>query len=72
MRTKFRRLTQISIAAGAAVLAGVPATPQDTSPPIARYTMDAGTLSGMAAMGQSGGGVGAVAAGGAGGGCGPA
>lgn len=60
MRHKFRRFTQISVAAGAAMLAGVPAIPQNASPPIARYTMDAGTLSGMAAMGQGGGGVGAA------------
>ena len=39
-----------------AVLAAVPAlTQQRSDPPIARYTMDAGTISGLAAMGAGGG-----------------
>ena len=39
-----------------AVLAAVPAlTQQRSDPPIARYTMDAGTISGFAAMGAGGG-----------------
>src|SRR6187549_1422641 len=54
-------LAAISVAATAAVLAAVPAISQQggTGKTIARYTMDAGTTSGMMAMG-SGGGVGAA------------
>jgi hypothetical protein len=44
---------------GAAVVIGIVAVPaltqQGSAPPIARYTMDAGTVSGMAAMGAGGG-----------------
>ncbi len=55
-RTKFK----ISLAALAAALAASPAVPQQAaSGPVARYTIDAGTTSGMAAM-ASGGGVGSV------------
>jgi hypothetical protein len=56
-------LAAISAAACAVALGAVPALSQQvgTGRTIARYTMDAGTTSGMMAMGQ-GGGVGAVAA----------
>lgn len=53
------RMARISLVAGAAVLAASPAMPQEGAAPVARYTVDAGTMSGMAAMG-AGGGVGAA------------
>ena len=56
---KKAHLTAISIAAIGVVLAAVPALSQQGTQTIARYTMDAGTTSGMMAMGQ-GGGVGAA------------
>lgn len=56
MNKSYRRFARFSLAAGAAALAAAPATPQGASAPIARYTIDAGTLSGMAAMGANGGG----------------
>lgn len=47
--------------ASVAVLAASPAVPQQqVLPPIARYTIDAGTISGMGAMGAGGGGLGAA------------
>lgn len=54
-------LAAISLTAAAAALAAIPALSQQggTGKTIARYTMDAGTTSGMMAMGQ-GGGVGAA------------
>jgi hypothetical protein len=57
------------IAGAAALIAGtaaiaIPALSQKSDPPIARYTIDAGTLSGMAAMGQGGGGAMAMLRGG--------
>lgn len=51
---------KISLIVLAAGLAGSPALTQQASPPVARYTIDAGTSSGMMAMGASGGGVGAA------------
>jgi hypothetical protein len=52
------RIIRRTALCGAAILVGmsVPgATQQRSEPPIARYTMDAGTTSGMAAMGAGGG-----------------
>ena len=55
VRSKIRSVT-VAIAAGGVGLAALPAlTQQPTAPPVARYTMDAGTMSGMAAMGAGGG-----------------
>lgn len=51
---KRRLLVASGLAAVAATVALVPALSQTANQPIARYTMDAGTLSGMAAMGASG------------------
>ncbi len=53
---KRRLLAATGLAAAAATLAIAPALSQSASQPVARYTMDAGTLSGMAAMGASAGG----------------
>ncbi|HYD24481.1 MAG TPA: hypothetical protein VEB68_06770 [Croceibacterium sp.] len=53
------KLTGIALAASAAVLAAAPAISQGGAAPVARYTIDAGTMSGMAAM-SAGGGVGGV------------
>jgi len=50
----------VSLVVLAAGLAGSPALTQEGSAPVARYTMDAGTTSGMMAMGGGGGGVGAA------------
>lgn len=60
-----RRLKLVSLAAGAAALVTVPALSQQdgSGTTIARYTIDAGTVSGMAAMAAGGdGGVGAAMA----------
>lgn len=59
MNKTHRILAGISLAAGIAALAAVPGWSQGSSGTVARYTVDAGTTSGMAAMG-SGGGVGAA------------
>jgi len=59
MRTKFRIMAGVSVAAGVAALAAGPGLTQGGSGPVARYTIDAGTTSGMAAMG-AGGGIGAA------------
>ena len=59
MRMSYRAFGRISVVAVAAALAASPAVPQQGSAPVARYTIDAGTTSGMAAM-ASGGGAGAV------------
>ena len=60
-----------SVYLGATLIAGFAAMPASTqkaaAPPIARYTMDAGTMSGMAAMGAAGGNPLAMLRGGAGG-----
>ncbi|MCB2065974.1 MAG: hypothetical protein KDE15_04955 [Erythrobacter sp.] len=61
------RLAALALLAGAATfvaIAPVVSQPQSQGP-TARYTMDAGTLSGMAAMGQGGGGIMAMMRGGA-------
>ena len=55
MRTKFRIMAGVSVAAGVAALAAGPGLTQGGSGPVARYTIDAGTTSGMAAMGAGGG-----------------
>ncbi len=53
-------LAKVSLVVLAAGLAGSPALTQQADAPIARYTVDAGTTSGMMAMGAGGGGVGAA------------
>lgn len=60
MRTRLRNLVLAGLAAGAATLAVTPVLSQQNSGTVARYTMDAGTLSGMAAMTQGGGGLGGI------------
>lgn len=53
---KLSRRTALCAAAATAAIAAFPAlTQQRSEPPIARYTMDAGTISGLAAMGAGGG-----------------
>ncbi|HSG54151.1 MAG TPA: hypothetical protein VLA45_01765, partial [Paracoccaceae bacterium] len=56
MRHSFRAIVLTGIAATAAALVVTPVLSQQNEGTVARYTMDAGTLSGMAAMTQSGGG----------------
>lgn len=58
----FGQITRLALTTGAAALALTPASSQQTSTLVARYTMDAGTLSGMAAMqaGGRGGGLGSI------------
>ena len=62
MKKSHRILAGISLGACAALLAAVPGWTQGNSGTVARYTIDAGTSSGMAAMtaGGGGGGVGAA------------
>lgn len=60
MRTRFRALMLAGFAAGAAAIGLAPVLSQTNTQTVARYTMDAGTLSGMAAMSQGGGGMGAI------------
>ena len=60
MKTSRRILTGISLGACAALLAAVPGWTQGNAGTVARYTIDAGTVSGMAAMSAGGGGVGAA------------
>ena len=55
MKKNHRILAGISLGASMAVLAATPAWTQGNSGPVARYTMDASTTSGMAAMGAGGG-----------------
>ena len=57
MKTNHRILAGISLGACVAVLAAAPGWTQASSATVARYTIDAGTTSGMAAMGAGGGGV---------------
>lgn len=59
MKKTHRVLAGLSLGACAALLAAAPGWTQGSSGPVARYTIDAGTTSGMAAM-ASGGGVGAA------------
>lgn len=61
MRNHHYTVSRIALVTGIAVLAASPAVPQQqVLPPIARYTVDAGTISGMGAMGAGGGGLGAA------------
>lgn len=46
--------TRAALLGGALALLATPSASQKSSAPIARYTMDAGTMSGMAAMGGGG------------------
>lgn len=49
-------ISRLAVVAGMAALAAAPAVPQQQAlPPIARYTIDAGTVSGIGAMGGGGG-----------------
>src|SRR5688500_3466288 len=57
MKTSHRILTGLSLTAAVAALVAAPGWTQANSGPVARYTIDAGTTSGMAAMGAGGGGV---------------
>jgi len=57
MKTSHRILAGLSLTAGVAALVAAPGWTQATSGTVARYTVDAGTSSGMAAMGAGGGGV---------------
>jgi hypothetical protein len=59
MKTGHRIAIGVSLGAAAALLAVAPGWTQASSGTVARYTVDAGTISGMAAMG-SGGGLGAA------------
>src|SRR5688572_7738739 len=60
MKVSHRILGGISLGACAALLAAVPGWSQGNSGTVARYTIDAGTASGMAAMSAGGGGAGSV------------
>ena len=60
MRKFVSGAAKVSLIVLAAGLAGSPALTQQASPPIARYTVDAGTTSGMMAMAAGGGGVGSA------------
>jgi hypothetical protein len=53
-------LARTALVASLAMLAAAPGSTQSASAPVARYTVDAGTISGMAAMGAGGGGIGSV------------
>lgn len=57
MKPSHRILAGLALTAAAAALAAVPGWTQASSGTVARYTIDAGTMSGMAAMGTGGGGV---------------
>ena len=54
MKKNHRILAGLALGASIAVLAATPAWTQGNSGTVARYTMDAGTTSGMAAMGLVG------------------
>lgn len=56
-----RKIAFASVALGGALIAG-PAFTQGTGTTVARYTLDAGTISGMAAMGRGSSGIGAAMA----------
>ena len=60
MKKSHRILAGVSLGACAALIAAVPGLSQGNSGTVARYTIDAGTTSGMAAMAAGGGGVGSV------------
>ena len=55
MKPTIRRAAYLGTALAAGLAAMPASTQQAAAPPIARYTMDAGTVSGMAAMGAAGG-----------------
>jgi hypothetical protein len=55
MKTTHRILAGVSLAAGAGLLTAAPGWTQGNSGTVARYTMDASTMSGMAAMGANAG-----------------
>lgn len=55
VRLSFRLVSGSAAVIAAALLAGPAATQQQPGPPTARYTMDAGTVSGLGAMGAGGG-----------------
>jgi len=57
MKTSQRILAGLSLSAAVAALVAAPGWTQANSGTVARYTIDAGTTSGMAAMGAGGGGV---------------
>lgn len=61
MSISFRRIVLTVTALGGAFVAG-PALTQGTGTTVARYTLDAGTISGISAMGRGGGGIGAAMA----------
>lgn len=61
MRIPFRGLALAASALGGALIAG-PAFTQSGGTTVARYTLDAGTISGMGAMGRGGSGMGAAMA----------
>ena len=67
MKQSVRRAAYLGSALVTGLVAMPAATQQGAAPPIARYTMDAGTVSGMAAMGAGGGNPLAMLRGGAGG-----
>lgn len=63
MGLKYRLMAGLALVSTATLVALSPVLSQQQSdPPIARYTMDAGTLSGMAAMTRGGGGLGSMMA----------
>ena len=59
---RFSRVGWVALGGCAVAALAFPALSQGGSAPVARYTVDAGTTSGMAAMGAGGGGVGAAMA----------
>lgn len=61
MSISIRTIVLVATALGGAMVAG-PAFTQGTGTTVARYTLDAGTISGMGAMGRGGGGIGAAMA----------
>jgi hypothetical protein len=55
MQRRWQILSGVSLAASVAALLALPAISQTAANPVARYTIDAGTTSGMGAMNQGGG-----------------
>ena len=55
MNNRLRIIGKVSLAVLAGTLVASPALTQQASAPVARYTIDAGTTSGIGAMGQGGG-----------------
>ncbi len=54
-RSKIRVVIGAAVVVGGGILAGPALTQQKSEAPVARYTIDAGTMSGMAGMGSRGG-----------------